>query len=274
MTTWTDAAGRVAITIDGGIADVRLTRADKMNALDPAMFDGIIAAIDWLGALSGLRVVVLSGDGRAFCAGLDMMSMAGGGASKGMSLTDRQHGLANRFQQVAWGWRELPVPVIAAVHGVALGGGFQIMSGADFRIAHPRTRLAIMEVKWGLVPDMGGLPLWRGVIRDDVLRELAYTAREFTAGQGVAYGCITRMAEDPHAEAMAIARDIAGKNPDAVRGIKRLANALYEQDAEALLLAESAEQAAVIRTPNQIEAVTANFEKRPPVFADEGLPAE
>ncbi len=286
MTNWTDPAARVAITIADGIADVRLTRSDKMNALDPAMFNGIIAGIDWLSEQNAARVVVLSGDGRGFCAGLDMGSMASGGASAGMSLTDRQHGLANRFQQVAWGWRALPMPVIAAVHGVALGGGFQIMSGADIRIAHPETRLAIMELKWGLVPDMAGLPLWRGTIRDDHLRELAYTAREFTAVEGVGYGAITRLADDPHAAAMDLARAIAGRNPDATRAMKRLANALYEDSAADLLLAESKEQAAVIRTPNQVEAVMANFEKRAPKFAeasstagtrgfaDEGLPAE
>lgn len=284
MSDWTDDQGRVTVVLDQGVADVRLTRADKMNALDPAMFAAIIAAIDWLTAQPALRAVVLSGEGRAFCAGLDMGSMASGGASAGMSLTDRQHGLANRFQQVAWGWRTLPVPVIAAVHGVALGGGFQIMSGADVRIAHPETRLAIMELKWGLVPDMAGLPLWRGTIRDDHLRELAYTAREFSAQDGLAYGAITRLADDPHAAALALAREIAGRNPDAVRGMKRLANAMYEDSAADLLLAESREQAAVIRTPNQIEAVMANFEKRPPAFADrpktmdarfadEGLPA-
>jgi enoyl-CoA hydratase/carnithine racemase len=280
MTNWSDDAGRVAITLDDGVADVKLMRAEKMNALDPAMFAGIIAAIAWLDNARGLRAVVLSGDGRGFCAGLDMASMASGGASAGMNLTDRQHGLANMFQQVAWGWRTLPVPVIAAVHGVALGGGFQIMSGADLRIAHPDTRLAIMEMKWGLVPDMAGLPLWRGTIRDDHLRELAYTAREFTAVEGVGYGAITRLSNDPHGAALSLAREIAGKHPAAVRGMKRLANAMYEASAADLLLAESKEQAAIIRTPDQIEAVMANFEKRAPRFSDatpfvdEGLPVE
>jgi enoyl-CoA hydratase/carnithine racemase len=274
MTHWADEAGRVTLTVTDGIADVRLTRADKMNALDPPMFAGIIAAIAWLATVPGLRVVVLSGEGRGFCAGLDMGSMASGSADAGMSLTERQHGLANSFQQVAWGWRTLPVPVIAAVHGVALGGGFQIMSGADIRIAHPETRLAIMEMKWGLVPDMAGMPLWRGTIRDDHLRELAYTAREFTAADGVGYGAITRLADDPHAAAMALAAEIAGKHPAAIRGMKRLANALHEDSAAELLLAESREQAAVIRTPGQVEAVMANFQKRAPVFVDEGLPAE
>ncbi|MBA2921115.1 crotonase/enoyl-CoA hydratase family protein [Sphingomonas sp. MAH-20] len=260
-------AQRVTIGFEGGVADVRLNRPDKMNALDPAMFEGIAAAIADLGAMKSLRAVVLSGEGRAFCAGLDMASMASGGASAGKDLRDRTHGAANLFQHVAWGWRELKVPVVAAVHGIAFGGGFQIMSGADIRIVHSATRLSIMEMKWGLVPDMAGVALWRTLVRDDVLRELTYTAREFTGEDAVRLGFATRIADDPHAQAMALAREIAARNPDAVQASKRLYNA-YSNDAEALLMAESIEQAGVIRTPNQIEAVRANVEKRAPVFRD------
>ncbi|MBB5684646.1 crotonase/enoyl-CoA hydratase family protein [Sphingobium boeckii] len=259
---------RVTLSFDAGVADVRLNRADKMNALDPAMFAGIADAIAQLTAMPGLRAVVLSGAGRAFSAGLDMASMAAGGASAGVDLMTRTHGLANDFQHVAWGWRTLPVPVIAAVHGLAFGGGFQIMSGADIRIAHPATRLSIMEMKWGLVPDMGGIALWRTLVRDDVLRELTYTNREFTGAEALSLGFVTRLADDPHAEALALAREIASKNPHAIRGAKRLYNDAADQDAAAALLAESAEQKAVIRTPNQIEAVMANMEKRTPGFLD------
>jgi enoyl-CoA hydratase/carnithine racemase len=255
---------RVTISFENGVADVRLARPDKLNALDPAMFAGIIAAIAELEAMPGLRAVVLSGEGRGFCAGLDMASMASAGS--GTDLAARTHGLANDFQQVAWGWRTLGVPVIAAVHGVALGGGLQIASGADVRIAAPGTRLAVMEMKWGIVPDMAGFALWRGFVRDDVLRELAYTAREFDAGEAQAWGFVTRIAEDPHAEAMVLARAIAARNPHAVRAAKRLAN--LEGDAAATLVAESAEQAALLRSPNQIEAVMANLQKRPPSFTD------
>lgn len=255
---------RVRIEIEDGIADVRLARPDKLNALDPAMFAAIIAAIARLEGEAGIRAVVLSGEGRGFCAGLDMASMAAGGS--GIDLARRSHGLANDFQQVAWGWRALPMPVIAAVHGVAFGGGLQIASGADVRIAAPGTRLSVMEMKWGIVPDMAGYALWRGNVRDDVLRELAYTAREFDAAEAVALGFVTRIAEDPHAEAMALARAIAGRNPHAVRAAKRLAN--LEAGTAETLLAESREQAALLRTPNQIEAVMANMQKRPPAFSD------
>jgi enoyl-CoA hydratase/carnithine racemase len=257
---------RVSMTIADGVADVRLARADKMNALDPAMFAGIADAIDQLGATAGLRAVVLSGDGRAFCAGLDMASMAGGGS--GMDLSGRSHGNANLFQQVAWGWRTLAVPVIAAVHGVAFGGGLQIMSGADIRIAAPGTRFSVMEMRWGIVPDMAGFALWRGLVRDDVLRELTYTAREFDSDEALAHGFVTRIADDPHAAALDLAKSIAGRNPHAIRAAKRLANAAADADAPAILAAESEEQARLLRSPNQVEAVMANTQKRAPVFTD------
>ncbi|QDX27138.1 crotonase/enoyl-CoA hydratase family protein [Sphingomonas suaedae] len=257
---------RVTIDFADGIADVRLARPDKMNALDPAMFAGIADAIDRLAGMAGVRAVVLSGEGRAFCAGLDMASMAGGGT--GLDIHARSHGEANLFQQVAWGWRTLPVPVIAAVHGIAFGGGFQILSGTDIRIMAPGTRCSIMEMKWGIVPDMAGYALWRTTVRDDVLRELSYTAREFAAEEALALGFVTRVAEDPHAEAMALARAIAGRNPHAIRAAKRLANLAADANAGAILAAESAEQAKLLRSPNQMEAVMANMQKRAPNFTD------
>ena len=270
MTTWTDGNERVTITLTDGIADVRLVRTDKMNALDPLMFAGLAAAIAALKDMAGLRVVVISGEGRAFCAGLDMESMASGGQSSatGSDLAARSHGPCNLPQYVCYGWRELGVPVIAAAHGVALGGGFQLLSGADIRFVHPDTKMAILEMKWGLVPDMAGLPLWRGIVRDDVLRELSNTARIFTGEEGKAHGFVTHVTADPLADAMALAREIAGKNPAAIRAMKRLANIAQFESAEALLMAESVEQKAIIRTPNQREAVMANFEKRAPKFED------
>ena len=257
---------RVRIDFADGIADVRMIRADKMNALDPAMFAALADAIARLETWPGLRVVVLSGEGRSFCAGLDMASMASGGS--GNDLDARSHGDANLPQHVAWGWRTLPVPVIAAVQGVAFGGGFQIMSGADIRIARPDARLAIMELKWGLVPDMAGFALWRTLVRDDVLRELTYTNREFSGSEGAALGFVTQLAEDPHAAAMALAAVIAGKHPQAIRGAKRLANLCSHADDASVLRAESVEQIKVMRTPNQIEAVMAAMQKRAPLFQD------
>lgn len=259
------ADNRIAVSIaENGVADVRLNRPDKLNALDPAMFSAIIATIEQLSATKGLRAVILSGEGRAFCAGLDMASMASAGS--GVDLANRTHGLANDFQQVAWGWRTLGVPVIAAIHGVAFGGGLQIASGADIRIAKPDARLSVMEIKWGIVPDMAGFALWRGCVRADHMRALAYTAREFDAVEGAAMGFVSQLAENPHGEARLLADAIAARNPEAVRAIKRLAN--LEGDAATILRAESEEQASVLRTPNQMEAVMANMQRRAPRFTD------
>ena len=259
---------RVTITVEDGVADVRLNRANKMNALDSAMFAGINAAIERLTETRQVRVVVLSGEGRAFCAGLDMASMAMAGDGPGRDLAARNHGLANVAQNVAWGWRMLPMPVIAAVHGAAMGGGFQIMSGADIRIAHPATRMAIRETHWGLVPDMAGVALWRTLARDDVLRELTYTAREFSGEEALGFGLVTRLADNPVAEAMALAKVIAVRSPDAVRASKRLYNLGADADAAAVLLAESEEQIRLMRSLNQVEAVRANVEKRAAMFVD------
>ena len=132
----------------------------------------------------------------------------------------------------------MAVPVIAAIHGVALGGGLQIASGADVRVAHPESRLSIMELKWGIVPDMAGIALWRTLVRDDVLRELTYTNREISGVEAVHLGFATRVADDPRAEALALAREIASKNPDAIRGAKRLYNLAADADSATLLLAE------------------------------------
>ena len=262
---------RISISVNNHIADVRLNRADKMNALDPAMFQGIIAAGAQLAEINGVRAVVLSGEGRSFCAGLDMASMTSGGASanSGMgSLTDRTHGNANTFQQVAMLWRKLPMPVIAAVHGVCFGGGLQIASGADIRVIAPDARLAVMEMKWGLIPDMGGYALWRGMVREDMLRELTYTNREFSGNEALTLGLATFVDENPHARAMAIASEIANRNPDAMREAKALFNEYADLDEDAILMAESVRQTRVIRTPNQIEAVMAGMQKRVGVFTD------
>ncbi|MGY4369257.1 enoyl-CoA hydratase/carnithine racemase [Bradyrhizobium sp. LB1.3] len=187
---------RVSISISEGVADVRLVRADKMNALDQAMFEALVAATDRLSKDKSVRVVVLSGEGRAFCAGLDMgrfaaMKEKGGNGIPGgenRDLTARTHGQANFAQAAVWGWRQLPVPVIAAIQGVAFGGGFQLALGADMRFLTPDARMSVMEIKWGLVPDMAGTPILASLVRDDILRDLTYTGRIFSAQEAMAYG--------------------------------------------------------------------------------------
>lgn len=263
------AEDRVTLVLDpDGVAQVRLNRPDKMNALDPAMFDALIAAGEALQTMTGLRAVVLAGSGRAFCAGLDLGSLATEGGDPAGNLAQRTHGNANRAQQAAMTWRKCPVPVIAAVHGVCFGGGLQIASGADIRVVHPEARLAIMEMRWGLVPDMGGYALWRGLVRGDVLRELVYSNREFSGTEALDLGLATFVEADPLARATAIAAEIARRNPESVRGAKRLFDVMHDQGTDAILLAESREQDAVIRRPNQIEAVMAGMQKRAARFVD------
>ncbi len=265
---------RVKVTMSDGIADVRLVRADKMNALDAAMFDALVATSGRLAHEKGLRAVVLSGEGRAFCAGLDMdrfaaMKKGGNGVAGGESrdLTARSHGLTNFPQQAVWGWRQLPVPVIAAIQGVAFGGGFQLALGADMRFLAPDARMSIMEIKWGLVPDMAGTPILANLVRDDILRELTYTGRIFSAQEALSYGLATRICDDPRAAAFEVAREIAGKSPEAIRAAKRMLNNLAIDPGPALL-AESVEQMKLMGGANQLEAVRANIDKRAPRFAD------
>ena len=260
---------RVSIELgDDGVAQVRLIRSDKMNALDPEMFEQIIKAGQALHKMKGLRAVVLSGEGPSFCAGLDTSSFGREPSSDEPSLTERTFGNSNKFQQVATQWRKLPVPVICAIHGVCFGGGMQIASGADIRVAAPDARMAIMELKWGLVPDMGGYALWRGLVRDDVLRELVYTNRQFTGEEAQEYGLATFVDSDPHARATAIANEIANRNPHAIRAAKRLHNKMADTAGDELLMEESIEQHGIMRTKNQIEAVMAGMAKRAPKFED------
>jgi len=260
-----------------GVVELQLARADKMNALDPAMFDALVEAGQALRDDKSVRAVVIAGRGKAFCAGLDMASFERmgqgaasdvlGAAASGTDLVARTHGLSNAAQQVAMVWREVPVPVIAAVHGVAFGGGLQVALGADIRLVAADTKLSVMEIKWGLVPDMAGMVLMRELARTDVVRELTFTGRIFSGEEAVRLGLATRVAADPLAEALQMAHEIAAKSPDAIRAGKRLLNASLAHSAAELLIAESVEQQALIGSPNQREAVKANIERRAPQFS-------
>lgn len=255
---------RVTLSVEAGVAQVRLNRPDKMNALDNAMFESIAQMGETLRARGDVRAVVLSGEGRAFCAGLDLSNFAQGLPD----LSPRRFGPSNLFQHAAMVWRALPMPVIAAIHGACFGGGLQIALGADMRIAAPDALLSLMEIKWGIVPDMGAFALTRGIVRRDVLRELAYTGRKVDAPQAAEIGLVTRVEDDAHAAAQDMARSIAARNPHAIRAAKALMARAEEADTATILQAESAAQAAVLGTPNQREAVAAEMEKRAAVFED------
>ncbi len=262
---------RVSISIHAGVADVRLNRPEKLNALDPAMFEGLAAAGTQLASDRSVRAVVLSGEGRAFCAGLDFASfqaMAGRDPSA-RSLVDRDGASpANFAQRAAFTWNELPVPVIAAVHGVAYGGGLQIALGADIRLVHPEARLCVMEIKWGLIPDMSGTQTLRDLVRLDVAKELTFTGRVVSGTEAVELGLATHVSDTPQAAALELAREIAQKSPDAVRAGKKLLNQSRRLSLEDGLLLEEKTQISLIGGRNQLEAVRANMEKRDPKFRD------
>jgi enoyl-CoA hydratase/carnithine racemase len=263
---------RVLIEITDGVADVRLNRAEKRNALDPAMFAGIVEAGETLKKDPSVRVVVLSGEGPDFCAGLDFGSfqaMRDGERLSASAAVPPGNGPAKATgQRAAYVWAELEVPVIAAVTGNALGGGLQIALGADIRIVSPDATLSVFEVAWGLVPDMTGSQLLPELVGRDVAKELTLSARKVRGEEAVAIGLATKLDPEPRKAGLALARSIAARNPHAVRAAKRLLDMAGRVDLETGFAAEQTEIGALIGSPNQVEAVTASFEKRAPAFKD------
>lgn len=264
-------AERVSITEADGVAEVRLDRPDKLNAMDMAMFDALAEAGEVLSRREGLRAVILHGAGPGFCAGIDVGMIATMAADlEGLrdALLSPPGGRDdNRFQRPCTVWAEVPVPVIAALHGVVFGAGLQLALGADIRIASPEARLSVMEMKWGLIPDMGLARALPRLMRADRALELIVTAREMSADAAEAAGLVTRVAPDPLSAARALAADIATRSPSAVAASKALvARAWKAGDAEALAL-EARLQAALIGQPHQVEAVMSNIERRPARFS-------
>lgn len=260
---------RVTLTRDGPVATVTLNRPDKLNALDMALIEALVETGEALKAEREVRAVVLTGAGNSFSAGLDTAAMPEiARIARKTGIMARTHGAANLFQAAAMVWTELPQPVIAAVSGHAFGGGFQVMLGADIRVAAPDARFAIMETRWGLVPDMGGMVLMPRLARADVIRRLTYTGEVFGAEAALGWGFVTEIAEDPLARALALAAEIAARSPEAVRAAKRLIGETALMAPGDALLAESAAQEGLLGKPNQIEAVMAGMEKRAPDFRD------
>ena len=265
---------RIVYTIADGVADVRLNRPEKMNAIDQKMFAALSSVGKELAQNKSIRVVVLSGEGRAFCAGLDFTSFqsmakrSGEKTSPDAVVKKDPDNPANLVQKAGYVWHVMPVPVIAAVHGVAFGGGLQIALGADIRIVEPNANMSIMEIKWGLIPDMSGTQMLRDLVRLDVAKELTFTGKIITGEEAVALGMATRISKDPYEEAMALAREIAGKSPDAIRAGKTLLNASRKVSLAEGFKMEADLQVSLLGTPNQAEAVMANLQKRDPVFKD------
>ena len=269
-------ADLVTIDVNDGVADVRLNRPEKYNALSRDMFKAIIEAGEALMDAGDVRAVVLSGNGPGFCAGLDFGNFAamaeGSGqraADQGAStLLERDDRPENFAQRPAYIWKRLPMPTIAAIHGVAYGGGCQIALGTDIRFAAPDAKISVMEIKWGLVPDMSITQTLRTLVPLDVAKELTFTGRVLSGNDAQALGLVTHVADDPREAAMALATEIAGKSPEAVRFGKQLLEESWYADPRTGLELESALQTELIGSPNQVEAVKANMEKRAPQFSD------
>jgi len=260
---------RVSVAVDEqGIADVRLNRPDKLNACDLEMIESLSAAGSALASNRSLRAVVLSGEGKAFCAGLDVALFSGVGRSVDELLERDTESPANFVQRAAWVWTALPVPVIAAVHGVAFGAGLQVALAADVRFVAPDARLSVMEIKWGLIPDMTGAASLRRLVGLDVAKELVFTGRIVSGSEARALGLATHVTETPRDGALELAREVARRSPDAVRAAKRLLGEAEELAAPESFEREARLQRTLIGRPNQIEAIRANLEQRAPRFED------
>ncbi|WP_068275190.1 crotonase/enoyl-CoA hydratase family protein, partial [Aldersonia kunmingensis] len=253
---------------DAGVATVTLNRGEKHNALDSAMFDALVDTAATLAGDARIRAVVLHGAGKSFCSGLDISSLAPGDGA--LSLSTREEGeLGNRAQRVSLDWARVPAPVIAALHGNCFGGGLQIALGADIRYAAADARLSIMEVKWGLVPDMGITQSLPRLIAADVAKELTFTGRIVSGSEAHELGLVTRVMGDPLAAALELAREIATKSPDAVRAAKHLYDSTWTgTNPAAALLLETELQVGLLGSANQVEAVQAGMARREPRFAD------
>ncbi len=261
---------RVQVEMADHVATVALTRAEKHNALDAEMFEAIIGAAGRLRSEPGLRAVVLYGEGRSFCSGLDLMSMASTDQGVDGLTQPLQAEVPNWYQRAAYDWIRVPVPVIAAIHGNCLGGGLQIALAADIRIATPEAKLSVMEIKWGLIPDMSITRTLPRLVGIDVAKELAYTGRVFSGAEALELGVVTHVADDPLAAAQELAAEIAQRSPDAVRGVKRLFDESWTGAPEETLALEAALQLGLIGSANQLAAVSAGMTKEPPHFADPG----
>lgn len=257
---------RVRVELADQVALVTLARPDKHNALDVAMFEAITAACERLADEPGVRAVVLHGEGPSFCSGLDVAGVMSSGLEGLVERLDEDP--PNWFQRVTYNWVTLPMPVIAAVHGACFGGGLQIALGADIRIAAPDARLSVMEMKWGLIPDMGITRTLPRLVRIDVAKELTYTGRVLSATEAAQLGLVTWVAGDPLAAARALAGEIAMRSPDAVRAAKRLFEKSWTAPPEQTLALEAELQRGLIGSPNQLAAVSAGLTKEPAEFED------
>jgi enoyl-CoA hydratase/carnithine racemase len=253
---------RVRVQMHGTVARVTLTRADKHNGMDMAMLEAVRAAARRLRKDRRVRAVILHGEGPSFCAGLDVKSLFGDRKALALGLAALRSPVRNRFQDWSMAWREVPVPVIACVHGNCFGAGIQLALGADLRIATPDAQLSVMESKWGLIPDMGGPTLLRELVPIDVAKELAMTGRILTGAQAHALGLVTHLDADPLAHAERLVTEIETRSPDAVAAAKLLMQQAWDGSERGALAAERRCQRRLLGSRQQRIAVARNLEKK------------
>ncbi len=244
-------SGRLTLQVDDQIALVTLSRADRHNALDMAMFEQTDAMIRRLKRDKTLRAVVVTGAGEDFCTGIDVKSALDSRSAAFKLLFKWLPGQSNLVQRVSSGWRTIPCPVIMALHGRVWGGGLQIALGGDFRIASPNTQLSILEARWGLLPDMGGTLALREQLPVDIAKYLAMTAKPLSATQALQCQLITEIDEDPVQRAMAIAAEIKCQSPDSVAAVKKLYNQSSWRSQAYALARESWYQIRILMGKNQ-----------------------
>lgn len=242
---------RVMVSVHEGVATVSLNRADKHNGMDFPMLDEVLAVQKRLRRDRTLRAVILRGEGPSFCAGLDFKTAMSRPLQTALRATQLLWPWANQFQRWSVGWRKLGVPVIAVMHGNCFGAGLQLALGADIRIAHPASQLSLMEAKWGLVPDMGGIALLRELVALDVAKELVFTGRVVSAADGLAMGLLTHVSSNPLEHAQALAREIATRSPDSVAAGKFLLQQAWRVGLWRALRAERLWQRRIIGRANQ-----------------------
>ncbi|AZR42188.1 crotonase/enoyl-CoA hydratase family protein [Marinobacter salarius] len=249
---------RVLITIEDGIAIVTLNRPDKYNGLDMPMFEAITRAAKTLKKDRSVRAIILNGAGDAFCSGLDVKTVSKNPVNFLKLLVKPGRRISNLAQNVGYLWRDVPAPVIAVTHGYCFGGGFQIALGADFRFSTSDCEFSIMESKWGLIPDMSLTVTLRELVPIDLAKELTMTARRFDGTEAKAMGLVSRVSDDPIAEAMNFARELAERSPDAVAASKLLFNRSWNATDRTALDWETKLQKKVLGRANQRIAVARN----------------
>ncbi|MEZ0581303.1 crotonase/enoyl-CoA hydratase family protein [Nocardioides sp. MH1] len=260
----------VTCSIEAGVAHVRLDRADKLNALTLPILQDLASTAHGLRKDKDLRAVIVSGEGDAFCAGLDFASVMKNPTGIAKAFVPLPWRGTNLFQEACWAWRRVPVPVIAAVHGHCLGGGLQIALAADFRIATPDSRWSVLEGKWGLIPDMSGIAALSELVGIDQAKLLTMTAEVFDGTRALELGLVTKLDNDPLAGAQRLAADLAVKSPDALAAAKRLFNDTWHSSPRRTFARERLEQAFLLAARNTKAAREAAFKKSEPAYGPRG----